>query len=81
LASARHAARPAEAKRGEHRHPRPAEAQPKRSHAPHPPRPAKPAQGVAHGARHNDRGPRRDEDGNVRSNLPPALQAAFRRTR
>jgi ATP-dependent RNA helicase RhlE len=76
-----HAARPAGARRSEHRHPRPAEAQAKRSHAPHPPRPTKPAQGAAHGARHNDRGPRREDDGNVRSNLPPALQAAFRRAR
>ncbi|GIL05139.1 DEAD/DEAH box helicase [Betaproteobacteria bacterium PRO7] len=77
----KHAARPAEAKRGEHRHPRPVEAQPKRSHAPHPPRPAKPAQTSAHSAQRHERRPRRDEDGNVRSNLPPALQAAFRRAR
>ncbi len=80
-APARHAARRAEAKRDEHRHPRSNQTPLKRGHAPHPPSPAKPARSVAHGARPNDRGPRRDEDGNVRSHLPPALQAAFRRTR
>lgn len=80
-APARHTARPTESKHGEQRHPRPAEGQPKRSHAPHPARMAKPAQGTAHGARRDERGPRREDDGNIRSNLPPALQAAFRRTR
>jgi len=80
-APAARSAHPAQAKRVEQRHPRPTEAQPKRSHAPHPVRPAKPAQGAAHGARRHDRAPRREDDGNIRSNLPPALQAAFRRAR
>ncbi len=91
-APARHVAHTAEAPRGERRHPRPAEAPPKHGRAPHPaqtpssrshaPRPAQPGHGgQPHSARRTDRAPRRDDDGNVRSNLPPALQAAFRRAR
>ncbi|GAB4483244.1 MAG: ATP-dependent RNA helicase RhlE [Burkholderiaceae bacterium] len=80
-APARSGAHRAQPKRGEQRHARGAEAQPKRSHAPHPARAAAPAQAVARGTRGHDRAPHREDDGNVRSNLPPALQAAFRRAR
>jgi ATP-dependent RNA helicase RhlE len=81
-APARHAAHPGKTRHGEHRHPRPAQDEPKRNHAPHAQRPAKKAAQVgAHGGSTTGRVPRRDEDDTVRNNLPPALQAAFRRTR